>query len=163
MMRTSTDFGRLRATQLDLAAADLRNAARVLRHTGHYQGALIEKFTGKVCMVGAIELATYKYLRTDEYGAYAGITRHYWINDGIYRCDAAISVLADSLPTELCDKCHTAEDTFEAWEAVVHYNDNHCVLSEISINMLYLAADRAAGRAEELRAWAGRVLDAVPA
>jgi hypothetical protein len=155
---------KLTPSQLVGAAADLRNAALVIKHAGHFQGALVDRHTGAVCAVGGVELATYKRLVQPIKGVWGTFV----INDGgwdrlsdrdTYRCDNAIIVLADMIPNELCDLC--AADR-EPWEKVTHWNDNHCVTPELAQNVMGLAADAAMRLAADKRSLlAGRLLAAI--
>lgn len=140
--------------QLETAAADLRNAALVVEHSGHTKGRLVHHDQGTVCAAGAIDLATFRRL------SYVDLLRRYFVMDSFddrehYRAEIAYEVFADFLPTELCDHCdyskmcdhngepHLFHEDTTAWEKVVHYNDAHCTGGTLLANMLGLAADRA--------------------
>lgn len=158
---TPTTISQLSVGDLLGAAPDLRNASLVVRHAGHFSGALVDKYDAKVCQVGAIELATYKMLVTSRpYADWPGehvfhtISRQHWIGGGVTRCDAAILVLADTLPDTLCDECDPAADTIttrQPWEKVVHYNDVHVPTAALAAGMLNLAADHAENLAAQRR------------
>lgn len=161
---------RLTTFQLDTAAHDLRNAALVVKHAGHFKNAAMDPSTGRVCAAGAIDLATYRRM------GYLGHVKVYaFIEDygDNHRAENAYEVLADFLPEALCDKCdlelkckkHPGEDCKSAitpWEKVTHYNDTHCIGGDLLINMMNCAADRAVTLAAERRTMlTGRLRDAV--
>lgn len=151
----------LTAGQLITAAWDLHNAALVVKHAAYFKGSLVDRETGAVCMVGAIELATYKELAHypgDQAGYaptwFANI-QHTYVESGTLRAECAITVLADFVPNGLCVHCddeliaqhcdcfpHCAEPR-EAWEIATHYNDRHCQGGTMAVNVLNLAADHA--------------------
>lgn len=148
-----TCITRLHAKQLDWAADDLRNASLVVKHAHHFKGTHVDRRTGRVCILGAIELATYKELvdmGTDGQPFWVTMSREDWALNGIYRCDSAILVLAEVIPEGLCPACEEGK-LFKGWERVAHYNDNHCIAEALAINMLRLAADYAQQLAEERR------------
>lgn len=143
--------------QLETAAADLRNAALVVEHTGHTKGLLVDHNEGGVCAAGAIDLATFRRL-----GYIDTPLNRYLVIDSFsdaehYRAEIAYGVLADFLPTELCEHCnytlvcdcpihdapHLLHEGVTPWEQVTHYNDNHCTGGQLLANMLRIAADRA--------------------
>jgi len=150
--------------QLVTAAHDLRNAAMVIKHAGHFQGSLVDYASGSVCAVGAIELATYKTLVTRTFSmspsaGFMGLSLHH-DDPGLFRCEAAITVLADMIPTGLCSSCdpeascecgckNTRE--MEPFDLVTHYNDQHCTGDKVAINMMRLAADKAEATADSRR------------
>lgn len=160
---TAGTIDKLTPSQLAGAAADLRNAALVVKHAGHFQGALVDRHSGAVCAVGGIELATYKRLVEPIRGVWGT-----FVNPGtasgpsdrdLYRCDNAVIVLAAMIPDELCDLCNYPK---EPWEKVTHWNDNHCVSPELAQNMMNLAADDAMRTAAKKRSLlAGRLLAAI--
>lgn len=158
---------RLTSGQLERAAADLRNARLVVRHAGHFVGALVGRDDGGVCALGAIELATYKKL------AYIGrpvmtyislLTEPETSDAGLYRCKNAVVAFADFIPSALCPLCddetldkHAAEcpsrtcTSRDPYDKITHYNDQHCVSGELLENMLGIAADRAMDAAQQRR------------
>lgn len=150
---------KLTPSQLVEAAADVRNAALVIKHAGHFRGALTDRKSGAVCAVGGIEVATYKRLTQVVDGVW-GTFEQPSVNDrDVYRCDNAIIVLAAFIPEGLCDQC---EKPTEMWEKVTHWNDNHCVSQQLAENMFTLAADNAMRLAAEKRSLlAGRLLAAI--
>lgn len=162
-----TDYGlsvgRLTADQLTTASHDLTNAGMVLRHAGHFKGALCDRNTGSVCAVGAIELATYKRIYTSPMFSYLTITQdNYWLSAAHNRAEAAIVVLAQVVPTGLCKECDDDKKFCEcgytctgapreAWEKVTHYNDAHCPGGTGAMEVMRMAAEHAANLAEEAR------------
>jgi hypothetical protein len=151
----------LTAGQLIMAAWDLRNAALVVKHATHFKGALVDGDRGGVCIVGAIELATYKELLhypgdRDNVPVWSSQAQYNSIEDGSFRAECAITVLAGFVPTGLCEHCddekpghhcdcfpHCVAEPREAWEIATHYNDNHCHGGTMAVNVLRLAADHA--------------------
>lgn len=149
--------------QLETAAADLRNAALVVTHAGYARGRLLELETGHVCALGAIEFATCKKMIHDRFGFDA---ESFGVDSMLYRCDNAVAVFADFVPSALCYACndeeiekHAADCTAgqlclqprESYDKVTHYNDAHCVSPDLLINLLGLAADRALDVVHERR------------
>lgn len=152
------DIADLTMPQLEQGAADLRNAALVVEHTGHAKAGLVDQETGGVCAAGAIDLATFRRL-----GYLGDPIRRYAIFDNFsdrdhFRAEVAYTILADFLPSELCDACdwtkicecalgdgrpHLMHEGVTPWEKVVHYNDRHCTGGTLLANMLRLAAERA--------------------
>lgn len=173
-MQVGYTWAMLTEYQLATAAHDLRNAALVIKHAGHYQGALCDPAKGSVCAVGAIDLATYRTLNTALPPAFAeagirpkqgffynlGYTET-WGEAGHNRAESAIVCLAEFIPPELCDECPEhmhcecqspyCDAHSEPWKIVTHYNDTHCVNDDLAINMMRLAADKAEARAREKR------------
>lgn len=162
----------LTAPQLEMASADLRNAGLVVRHAGRMTSVLVNRRDGKVCAVGAVELATYKRL------SYLDGVREYitvplsvagWRDGGAYRCDNATLVLADCLPSGLCRLCddylinrHAADCKVclprTAYDKITHYNDHHCPSDELMVNLMGLGADKAMDLAADRRSLlAGRL------
>lgn len=146
---------KLTAPQLEMAAADLRNARLVVKHAGHFQYALVDRASGAVCALSAIQLATcYRRL------AYFARTYISLVTDGTldeldaraYRLQNAVLAFADMIPDELCERCPSFT---ERDSRVVHYNDSHCVSGDLLQNMLGLAADKAMDRAAEKRSLVG--------
>lgn len=154
-MNIARTWEKLTEHQLATAAADLRNAALVLKHAGHYQGALVSQCTGAVCQIGAIDLATYRKLVGPEIPkGWEAITgkRRFWpdyvVTDqehNLYRGENAIGCLAATVPTGLCALCEYDGDAVddEPWKVVSHYNDMHCVSASLAINVMRMAADKA--------------------
>jgi hypothetical protein len=143
-MNNGHTWAKLTEHQLAMAAADLRNAALVVKHAGHFQGALVAAQSGACCSVGAIELATYKKLYgSSAFSSSVAYTEH--LDAGVYRADNAIQALAATIPDSLCDECE--DDTREPFAIVVHYNDVHCVTPQLAVNMLRLAAANAENEA----------------
>lgn len=171
-------YGGLTVAQLAQAAKDLRNAALVVQHAGYYKGSLVDVNTGMVCVVGAIELATYKRLEHRKFpgphgDAYYGTPQRQYIDGGAYRAEAAIIALADFVPTGLCFdctehepcRCHSAPceaQPREPWEIVTHYNDQHCRSGTMAYNVLNLAADETEVRANIKRASVANALADAP-
>lgn len=163
----------LTCAQLEGAAADLRNAALVIKHAGHFRGALTCRDTGAVCAVGAIDLATYKRLVQPIKGVWGTFIHDEYADSGAYRASHAVVALADFVPDDLCAscrgdfECHCGEDCgrrgLEPFEKVTHWNDNHAVTPDLAIGIINCAADRAAAKAHEKRAMltGDRVLAAV--
>lgn len=145
---------------LEVAVADLRNAALVVEHTGHHRGSMVHAKTGAVCASAAIEAATWRSL-----GYLKGLGLYVLADEQRqtpFRSKNAHKLLSDFLPTDLCEKC-TVPDSLGGMDAalwqVVHYNDNHCVGGELLVNMMRLAADRGAIAIEDRR----KVLTGLPA
>lgn len=148
---------------LEVAVADLRNAALVVEHAGHHQGSMVNGKTGRVCASAAIEIATWRslqYLR--------GLMLHV-ISDRDqqtpFRTKNAHRVFAAFLPTDLCQKCaEDADPPFDTeqdrdiWR-VVHYNDYHCTGGVTLVNMMRLAADEAVNEIADRR----KILTGLPA
>lgn len=136
---------RLTVKQLREASEDLCEAAELVNEHGHTRGHMIEKTTGALCALGALEAATYRRL--------VRIGRDNWtlllperITDAdlehrIYRCDNATIVFAETV-RHLCE-CPGRGDEKLASDLVSHYNDAHCVGGVLLINMMRLAAARA--------------------
>lgn len=144
--------------QLETGASDLRNAALVVEHAGHTKGGLVDYDLGTVCAVGAIDLATFRRLAHIDSPINRWLVIESFDDAERYRAEIAYTILADFLPTELCDACdytktcdcpnhggvpHLLHEGLTAWEKVVHYNDAHCTGGTLLANMLRLAADRA--------------------
>lgn len=153
--------------QLAQAAHDLRNAALVVEHAGHTTGALADT-DGRVCMAGAIDLATYRRLDSRGGGHFMAPHRERYTDAECYRAEAAIRAAAEFVPTDLCPLCDDESracprpDTCgcqprEPWEIVTHYNDQHCT-GVVAANVLRLAAEQAEAGAAAKRA---RLLTAV--
>lgn len=162
-MSTLTDSS-LTAAQLTRAASDLRNAALVTAHAGHTKHSLVDDNGGQVCALGAIELATYKKLVRDRLGWASSPAIVTGLDGALYRCDLAVKVFADFVPTALCDMCdddkiaehnkdcaHKCQSERESYDKVTHYNDAHCVSPELLVNLFGLAADRALDAVAERR------------
>jgi len=158
-VNTGQTWDKLTAEQLDCAAHDLRNAARVIKHAGHFKGALCDEHTGQVCLGGAIDLATYRHM-VNVRGAYYSVPQGKYIETGAYRAENCYVVLASFVPTALCHECddehpctmgHCRPEPREPWEMVTHYNDNHCIGGTHAENMLLLAAESARLLAERKR------------
>lgn len=154
----------LTPAQLEQGAADLRNAAYVVDTVGYTTRFLVNAMTGAVCATGAIDLATggrwltkrtrVRPIHGGSDGYFALIPRD--LDGDQDRPRRAYALLADFLPTKLCDGCdydkpcdcqfpavqHVRHFT-SAWERVVHYNDLHCTSGELLSNMLVIAAERA--------------------
>jgi hypothetical protein len=165
-MNTGQTWDKLTAEQLDGAAHDLRNAALVIKHSGHFKGALCDENTGQVCIVGAIDLATYRRMvNPNATGGYYALPQAEHIESGTYRAENAIIVMASFIPTTLCDDCDDDKynakckcdlplctgEPREPWEMVTHYNDNHCIGGSHAYNMLLLAGESARLLAEQKR------------
>lgn len=161
----SADIGKLTSGQLERASADLRNAALVVKHAGHWQGGLVNRIDGRVCALSAIELATYKKLTYigQPIADYISLTTERWIDRDLYRCDSAVIAFADFVPTGLCDLCDDeARERHIATECgtctprgphdiVTHYNDSHCASGVLLTNMFCIAADRSMALAQHRR------------
>lgn len=158
MNDTGQTLGGLTVAELETAHADLLNAALVQKHMGHFQGSLIDAHSGCVCMVGAIDLATYQ--RPEALPMAGG---HLWWRfaaspANVYernhnRAEACIVVMAQTVVRELCTGCcdHINARPAEPWETVTHYNDKHCVSQQLAVNVLRMGAEYAALRAEQKR------------
>lgn len=163
-MNTGQTWDKLTAAQLEAGAHDLRNAALVMKHSGHFKGALCDEHTGMVCLGGAIDLATYRSL-VNIRGAYYSVPQGKYIDTGAYRAENCYVILASFIPTGLCHDCDDenprancecdlplcAGEPREPWEMVTHYNDNHCIGGTHAANMLTLAAETARYMAEQKR------------
>lgn len=154
MIDYGNTIAKLTVAQLRAASADLRNAALVVKHSGHFKGALVDRETGGCCMSGAIDLATYRELYKYASDQWNTAPQFMYIDQGCYRAENAVLVLAEFIPDKLCHEC---DDDYrcecnghlcdkpprEPWEKVVHYNDNHCAGGTMAVNVLRLAADAA--------------------
>lgn len=156
---TDTDYAwtKLTVEQLATAHDDLMNAALVAEHAGWVQGTLVDLDSGAVCSLGAIEVSTFKKLRTM---TVAGDTEWYTAGHeeaGKYRSENAAAVLAQVLPDELCESCTQCvcgdgwEHHSESWERVVHYNDEHCPGGTAAAEMLRTGARNALREADVRR------------
>lgn len=160
-MQLGYTWEKLTAAQLIGAAHDLRNAAMVIKHVGHYKGALVNDKDGRVCAVGAIEIATYKtYYATHPNLPDAFFYATGWDDPGAQRSEAAIISLAAMIPTGLCRECDPDRKCacgcgndyeFEPFAVVTHYNDEHCLGGTYAMNMMQLAADNAEATAANKR------------
>lgn len=159
-MNVGQTWAKLTEHQLATAAADLRNAALVVKHAGHFQGALVNCRDGSVCQVGAIELATYRTLvgpqtpdSWDRIGQSVFFSGYVATNHehNVYRAENAIVCLSETIPHDLCDDCPVVLSECdcdrpycgnhpEPWKIVTHYNDVHCVTPQLAINTLRMAA-----------------------
>lgn len=142
---SSVKMRKLTADQLRQAARDLIDAAGEVAARGHHKGALVDHTTGAVCIVGAIEVVTYKTVRREQgdYRLFGVVTDN---TDRIYRAENATIVLADSV-SHLCE-CNKGE---AAWQQVEHYNDAHCPGGIVAYNIMRIAAARALVLAESPR------------
>lgn len=163
MIDYSRTVSKLTATQLQMAAADLDNARLVMKHQGHFRGSLMDQSTAQVCLVGAIDLATYRKPHVIG-GHWYAINRADVKEGEFYRAENAILVLADFVPTSLCQECdddnrgHDLSHRIycgcqprEAWEIATHFNDAHCMGGTEAQNVLGMARDHAFALAEAKR------------
>lgn len=144
-MRVSDDyissFEELSADQLRQAAIDLGNASRIESISGHSIGGPVDRTTGGLCMVGAIEVATYKQLYCNGQGKWFLFTTEEWCDAGVDRADAAILTLAQVIPGGLCPQCPTDETACTyAWASVTHFSDFHCAGRENAARLMDLAS-----------------------
>ena len=129
--------------QLAMAAYDLSNASQIARRAGHATGCTLDRITGAVCMVGAIEVATYKEIYTNDVGEFYDLTTEEWVEEGVERADAAILVMARVLPRDLCDNCPDDRHHTESYPftMITHFSDFHCTGAQQSARLLDLAAE----------------------
>lgn len=136
--------------QLDAASADLRNAATVLDHAGWHAGSMVAYTTGGCCMLGAIELSTFRHLVTipqpgGTHFRASGKAECGFYGTGWTRANNATLAASLVMPADACDMCDPAMWTPEdraAW-LVTHYNDEHCDGGDEAAKLLVLAAERA--------------------
>lgn len=156
-----TTIDKLTTHQLEAAAADLRNAALVVKHAGYFKNAMVNRNSGEVCALGAIELATYKRLAFIDAPISAWVSLVVGDDASRYRFENAVIVFADFVPDELCADCYP-RDHWDHEHRVVHYNDAHCMSGDLLVNILNIAADRALERSADRRSLlAGRLLASV--
>lgn len=134
----SDRVNKLTVKQLRQAGHDLVSAATEVSLRGHTKGHLINKTTGAVCCVGAIELVTYKRQSkvASDYALFTVDTRDQEAN--LYRAENATIVLADYVE-HLCE-CNDGGDSAGQ---VAHYNDFHCPGGAVAYNVMRIAAARA--------------------
>jgi hypothetical protein len=122
-----SEFSSITGEQFELAATALSNAALVSHHAGRSVGALIDRESGGLCIVGAIEVATYQEIYTNDVGEHYLLTREEWFEGGVVTCDVAIWVMSRILGGVLCALCPAAvRNDPLPWETVTHFSDNHC-------------------------------------
>lgn len=135
-------YEELTKEDLEGAANDLANASQVARYAGHSYGCSLDRITGAVCMVGAIEVATYKEIYTNDVGEFFDLTTEEWVEDGVQRADAAILTLAKVIPGGLCSGCPVDRHhvgTFP-YTKITHFSDFHCTGSQQAARLLDLAS-----------------------
>jgi hypothetical protein len=128
--------------ELERAVGDLANASQIARRAGHATGCTLDRITGAVCMVGAIEVATYKEIFTNDVGEFYDLTTEEWVEAGVERADAAILVLAYILPSGLCSGCPVDGHGVETFpfSKITHFSDFHCTGPQQSARLLDLAS-----------------------
>jgi hypothetical protein len=135
-------YEELTKEDLEGAAHDLANASRVARYAGHAYGCTLDRITGSVCMVGAIEIATYKEIYTNDVGEYFDFTTEEWVEAGVQRADSAILALAEVIPGGLCSGCPVDRHhigTFP-YNKITHFSDFHCTGAQQSARLLDVAS-----------------------
>jgi hypothetical protein len=137
----TSSFDQLTADQLRIAAMDLGNASRIEAMCGHSIGGPVDRTTGGLCLVGAIEVATYKQLYCNGQGKWFLFTTEEWCDAGVERADAAILVLAQVIPGGLCPQCPSDETACTyAWTSATHFSDFHCTGRDNAARILDLAS-----------------------
>ena len=149
-------YEELTKEDLEGAAHDLANASRVSRYAGHAYGCTLDRITGAVCMVGAIEVATYKEIYTNDVGEYFDLTTEEWVERGVQRADSAILTLAEVIPGGLCSGCPVDRHHVESFpfSKITHFSDFHCTGPQQAARLLDVASIIAeeAARCRSLRA-----------
>lgn len=139
---------------LEMAAADLRNAALVIEHLGHTTGISVNNGNAQVCLYGALQLATDSALTHIDTAGTVKVWHAVSLPDGDHaRLLRALDALADSLPTGLCAQCvPDADEGIDRPGAVVtHFNDYHCPGGDTAATLCRIAAYRAEGIASDAR------------
>jgi hypothetical protein len=118
---------------------------------------------GNVCALGAIELST-----THRIAHCASLdgAHYFWgariegerADSLMYRRDNAVLFFSEHVPMGLCPGCRSHEqvcgcgcDSPDIYGKVAHYNDLHCVGSDVLTGLLRTTADRAATAASVRR------------
>lgn len=135
---------------IETTIRDLENARQALAVTGWHRGNLLDSATGKVCLDGAISLATVMRLCTTA----RTVSGHRWVAAFIHEYDeenmlpilelgdrhlAALLALSAVLP-DTCqehERVHTVEH-----DRVFHYNDEHCDGAQEADLLLEQAAEK---------------------
>lgn len=150
----STGMPKLTVNELRRASTDLIEASHRLAESGHHKGELIDKHTGAVCILGALEAVTYKKVGrvARDYALLTVDTEQ--LDSCIYRCVNACIVLSATVG-HLCE----CERSGGPMDTVTHYNDVHCVGGIVAYNMLRIAAVRALVLAESKHDYIEKVLN----
>lgn len=149
-----TGMNKLTTKQLRQAGRDLLDAAGQISETGMHRGALIEKTTGSLCILGAVEAVTYKRVGRVHQDHVLLTSDQDDLDHRIYRAINACVVLSETV-AHLCE-CDRSSGPMDT---VTHYNDVHCPGGVVAYNMLRIAAARAMVLADRKHEYIKRFLD----